>query len=152
MISKLEASFIEKIIAHTVDGKITWRSYNPKKDDFISNEPLTNETLSEDFKSYASSTLYYEEKTTATKNGAPIIKKKKCTFRIDHWHKRVRLICWFISEDDFTMSSFKIESMEEKMIEYRMLYRLFLVAESTNDKKVEADKVSSITSFISNFK
>ena len=152
MISKLEASFIEKIIAHTVEKKIIWRSYNPKKDDFISNEPLTNESLTEDFKSYASNTLYYGEKTTDISTGAPIIKKKKCTFRIDHWYRNVRLICWFISDIDYSISFFKIESSDEKSIEYRMIYRLFTIAEDSNNKKVEADKISNITSFISNFK
>ena len=56
MISRLEASFIEKIISLTTDKKITWSVYTHKNDSFIKESSMT------DYKSYLSNSLQYEER------------------------------------------------------------------------------------------
>lgn len=146
MISKLEASFIEKIIGHTVDNKIKWKVYNPKKDSDFNTMPLID-----GYKSYSTDTIYYEERVMDTKTKTLVTKKRKCVFRVDHSPKHIKLICWFIGEY-FDLSVFSIESIDDKTFEYKILDRLFTIIEDSNTKKENADKISNITSFISNFK
>ena len=146
MISKLEASFIEKIIGHTVDNKIKWKVYNPKKDSDSNTFPLID-----GYKSYSTDTIQYEERVMDTKTRTLVTKKMKCVFRVDRGPNHIKLICWFIGEY-FDLSDFSIESIDDKTFEYKILDRLFTIIEDSNTKKVEADKIANITSFISNFK
>ena len=146
MISKLEASFIEKIISLTTDKKITWSVYTHK------NDTDSKESSMNDYKSYLSNSLQYEERFFDDKIKDLITKKMRCVFRIERWYRNINLICGFVNGDDYTISNFSIGSSDEKSIEYRMLNRLFDIVEDYNNKKVEADKLNNISSFMENFK